>query len=168
MRARPSMPPTFAMTPVGWVFGGREKPFDDDWDDVESIIRIDPAQFDADALAGLREFSHLEVVYVFHLVDPLTVERGARHPRGNEAWPQVGIFAQRAKDRPNRIGVTRCPLLGIDGHDAYVRALDAVDGTPVLDLKPHMAEFDARGDVRQPPWSRELMAGYWGTTDASL
>ena len=86
---------------------------------------------------------------------------GARHPRGNEAWPKVGIFAQRASSRPNRLGVTTCELIGVDGLDVRVRGLDAIDATPVLDIKPHLREFEPRSDVRQPSWSSELMAGYW-------
>ena len=89
------------------------------------------------------------------------MEHGARHPRGNPDWPRVGIFAQRGKDRPNRLGVSRCELLAVDGTAVRVRGLDAVDGTPVLDLKPWMAEFGPRGDMRQPAWASELMRGYW-------
>jgi tRNA (adenine37-N6)-methyltransferase len=111
--------------------------------------------------SALRAGRHVELVYVFDRVDPADVETGARHPRGNERWPRVGIFAQRAKDRPNRIGVSSCRLLGVDGLDVHVAGLDAVDGTPVLDLKPVMAEFAPRGELRQPDWARELMAGYW-------
>jgi tRNA-Thr(GGU) m(6)t(6)A37 methyltransferase TsaA len=155
------------VTPVGVVVGGRDRPFDDDWDEVEAIIRLDGTQFGPEALAGLDEFSHVEVVYLFHLVDPDKVERGARRPRGREDWPLVGIFAQRGKNRPNRIGVSRCPIVRVSGLDVHVRGLDAVDGTPVLDVKPHMAEFDARGSVHQPGWSKELMAGYRGDGPAA-
>ena len=73
---------------------------------------------------------------------------GARHPRNRRDGPLVGILAQRGKNRPNRLGLTTC-------------GIDAIDGTPVLDIKPVMAEFLPRGDVRQPDWSRELMSGYW-------
>jgi tRNA (adenine37-N6)-methyltransferase len=154
------MPSALHVEPVATVVGGRAKPFDDDWDAVESVIRLDE-RFDPEALAGLEEFSHVEVVYVFDRVDPVAVETGARHPRGNLDWPRVGIFAQRAKDRPNRIGIGVGRLLGVDGRDLRVAGLDAVDGTPVLDIKPVMAEFLPRGELRQPAWSRELMAGYW-------
>jgi tRNA (adenine37-N6)-methyltransferase len=71
------------------------------------------------------------------------------------------VFAQRAKGRPNRIGVSVCELLSVGQLTVAVRGLDAIDGTPVLDLKPYMQEFAPRGEVRQPQWSRELMAGYW-------
>jgi len=154
------MPSALHVEPVAVVVGGRSEPVDDDWDAVAAIVRLDE-RFGADALAGLEEFSHLEVVYVFDRVDPAAVETGARHPRGNTEWPRVGIFAQRAKDRPNRIGVGVCRLLAVRGHDIRVAGLDAVAGTPVLDIKPVMAEFLPRGELRQPAWSRELMAGYW-------
>jgi tRNA-Thr(GGU) m(6)t(6)A37 methyltransferase TsaA len=151
----------YTLTPVGRVVGGRDAVRDDDWGAERATIRLDGARFTPDAVAGLNAFSHLEVVYLFDRVDPEAVETGARHPRGNAAWPRVGIFAQRAKDRPNRLGVSRCALLGVDGLDLRVAGLDAVDGTPVLDVKPYMMEFAPQGDVRQPAWSRELMAGYW-------
>src|SRR6185312_4910959 len=101
--------------PIGVVVGGRYEPYDDDWTVEEASIRLDPGRFGPEALAGLAEFSHLEVVFVFHRVDERSVETGARHPRGNPDWPLVGIFGQRGKNRPNRLGVSRCRLLGVDG-----------------------------------------------------
>jgi len=147
--------------PIGRVVGGRDEPTDDDWGAVESTIVLDGALLDADATLCLEDFSHLEVVYLFHLVDEADVTRGARHPRGNPDWPQVGILAQRAKGRPNRIGVSRCELVEVDGFKLRVRGLDAVDGTPVLDVKPFMVEFAPRGPVFQPEWASELMRHYW-------
>jgi tRNA-Thr(GGU) m(6)t(6)A37 methyltransferase TsaA len=153
---------TIEMTPIGQVRNERTTPIDDDWDRVDSVIQLDLALLGDDAAAGLRSFSHLEVVYVFDRVDPDGVERGSRHPRGNTDWPSVGILAQRAKNRPNRIGVTVCELMAVrPGGVIEVRGLDAIDGTPVLDIKPYMTEFGPRGDVIQPDWSRELMGGYW-------
>lgn len=148
------------LTPVATVRSPRAVAEDDNWGAVESRIELD-ARFDADALAGLDGFSHLEVVYVFDQVDPDTVNTRARHPRGNQDWPRVGIFAQRARRRPNRIGVSVCQILAVDGRVIRVRGLDAIDGSPVLDLKPVMAEFLPRGAVRQPGWSQALMAGYF-------
>lgn len=147
--------------PVGWVRGGRTEAEDDDWGKVEASIELDASRFHADALAGLDAFSHLVVVYHFHLADPARVETASRHPRGNKEWPKVGIFAQRGKDRPNRIGVSTCRILGIDGTTVRVRGLDAIDGTPVLDLKPYFREFEPRDVVREPAWVAELMAQYW-------
>lgn len=75
----------------------------------------------------------------------------------------MGVFAQRAKGRPNRIGVCVCELVRVDALTVTVRALDAIDGSPVLDIKPHMKEFAPRGNVRQPRWSHDLMADYWAS-----
>ncbi|HZR12981.1 MAG TPA: SAM-dependent methyltransferase [Acidimicrobiia bacterium] len=149
------------LEPIGAVVGGRADAVDDHWGGVAATIVLDADRFPSSATDGLDGFSHVEVVFLFHRVDPATVTIGARHPRGREDWPAVGIFAQRAKMRPNRIGVSRCELLAVDGLALHVRGLDAIDGTPVLDVKPWMDEFGPRGAVRQPGWSRELMREYW-------
>ncbi|MEU6780303.1 SAM-dependent methyltransferase [Nonomuraea angiospora] len=149
------------LQPVGTVVGGRAEAFDDDWNTEEALIRLDGTRFQPDSLAGLDAFSHLEVVFLFHLVDPGSVHTAARRPRGNPDWPPVGIFAQRAKNRPNRLGVSRCRLLAVDGLDVRVRGLDAIDGSPVLDLKPYMAEFGPQGETVQPDWATELMRNYY-------
>lgn len=152
---------SLGILPIGHVHGGRAEAVDDAWDAVEAEILLDPAQLGAEAALGLRAFSHVVVVFVFDRLDPAKVERGARHPRGRLDWPRVGILAQRGSPRPNRIGVTTCRLLGVDGLRLRVRGLDAVDGSPVLDVKPHMTGFDPRGAVREPDWAREIMQGYW-------
>jgi tRNA-Thr(GGU) m(6)t(6)A37 methyltransferase TsaA len=148
------------LEPVGVVVGGRSDATDDDWGAVEAVIRLDRVRFPVDAVAGLDAFSHLCVVFQFHLVGEADVVMGARHPRGNPDWPKVGMFAQRAKMRPNRLGVSNCALRAIDGLDLHVRGLDAIDGTPILDVKPFMREFEPL-DTRQPVWATELMAGYY-------
>ena len=149
------------LQPIGTVRGGRAEPIDDAWDSVEARIDLDPAQFQPEATAGLGAFSHVEVVFHFDRAALENIVTGARHPRGNTDWPLVGIFAQRGKDRPNRIGVTVCSLLGVDGLTLRVRGLDAIDGTPVLDIKPVMRGFLPRGEVREPEWAGDLMRGYW-------
>lgn len=148
------------LRPVARVVGGRAEPFDDDWDAVDATIVLDE-RFADDAIAGLDSFSHLDVVFFFDRVAESDVEVGARRPRGRDDWPLVGVFAQRNKARPNRIGVTTCRLLGVDGRTLRVRGLDAIDGTPVLDIKPHVTGYDARGEVHEPEWVKELMEGYW-------
>jgi len=147
--------------PIGLVRGGRSDPVDDDWDQVEAEIVLDATRFAPDAAAGLDAFSHIEVIFHFDRADPNKINTGARHPRGNTLWPKIGIFAQRGKDRPNRIGVTVCRILSVDGLCVRVRGLDAIDGTPVLDIKPVMTGFLPRGEIREPDWARDLMAGYW-------
>jgi tRNA-Thr(GGU) m(6)t(6)A37 methyltransferase TsaA len=151
----------FVMQPIGIVRSSRDAAIDDDWDGVTAVIELDPDRVDAEATLGLDSFSHIEVVFVFDRVNESTVCVGSRHPRGNEAWPRVGILAQRAKDRPNRIGLTTCRVIAVDGHRIEVSGLDAIEGTPVLDIKPVMDGFAPRGEHREPKWAAELMAGYW-------
>ncbi|MGW2930518.1 SAM-dependent methyltransferase [Streptomyces sp. NPDC001156] len=147
--------------PIGWVSGGRHEVFDDAWGEVTAIIRLDDNRFGPEALAGLDAFSHLEVVYHFDRVPVSKIETGARHPRGNTEWPLVGIFAQRGKNRPNRLGVSRCRLIRVADLEVHVQGLDAVHGTPVLDIKPYMSEFAPEGVTSQPAWSTEIMRDYY-------
>lgn len=153
--------PTYEVHPIGWVHSSRSDAIDDDWDAVVSFIELDRTVVGPDAVTGLEEFSHIDVVFLFDQVAPESVQTGSRRPRNNPEWPAVGILAQRAKARPNRLGVTSCRLVGVDGLTVRVEGLDAIDGTPVLDLKPVMNEFLPRGNVLQPPWSSALMRGYW-------
>jgi tRNA-Thr(GGU) m(6)t(6)A37 methyltransferase TsaA len=152
----------FTMRPIGWVRSPIREVLDDCWGGVESCVELDETQFSADSLQGLEEFSHVVVVFHFHLIAPDDVTTGLRYPRGRKDWPNVGIFAQPAKARPNHLGVTTCPILRVDGTRLWVKELDAIDGTPVLDLKPYLPEFGPRTEVRQAAWTRELMRGYFG------
>ncbi len=146
--------------PIGRVVAERREAIDDHWGGAESRVVLDDG-FEPESLDGLAEFSHVEVLFVFDRVDPSKVVRDARHPRNDPDWPRVGIFAQRGKDRPNRLGSTVCRVVRVDGRELVVAELDAIDGTPVVDLKPVMQEFLPRQPVRQPAWSRELMTDYW-------
>ena len=125
-------------------------------------IELD-ARFGPEALAGLAEFSHIEVL--FHFDRATQEETEARHPRGRQDWPLVGIFGQRGKDRPNRLGVSVCRLLAVEGTVLTLQGLDAIDGTPVLDIKPVIKGFLPRGEIRQPQWADEIMKDYWARTD---
>lgn len=149
----------FDLNPVGVVRCSRTEPEDDNWDGESAVIElVEP--FDERSVRGLETFSHCIVVYVFDRA-AWDESRMSRRPRGNPEWPEVGIFAQRAKDRPNRLGVTVCRVLEVSGGLVRVAGLDAIDGTPVVDIKPWMAEFGPRGEVSQPGWSTELMRDYW-------
>lgn len=148
------------LQPVGWVRGGRSDPSDDHWGRERAAIEIDP-RLPEEALSGLDTFSHAEVIFFFDRVPVEKIETGARHPRGNPNWPLTGIFAQRGKNRPNRLGLCTCSILGVSGRMLSVAGLDAIDGTPVLDIKPVMREFLPRGAVRQPEWAGALMKDYW-------
>ncbi|HKA07047.1 MAG TPA: TrmO family methyltransferase, partial [Gemmataceae bacterium] len=100
----------FSLEPIGYVRSPRADLSDDRWGDVTSHIEL-VAAFGPEALDGVDEFSHAEILFLFDRVSESAVERGARHPRGNPAWPRVGIFAQRGKDRPNRLGSTIVELV---------------------------------------------------------
>ena len=147
--------------PIGTVQGGRNVPEDDDWGRSRCRLDLDAKQFEPDALTGLSDFSHIEVVFVFDRVTDDKIVSGACHPRGNEVWPKVGIFAQRGKNRLNRIGVTICRLIAVDGLSVEVEGLDAIDGTPILDIKPVMKGFQPRGEIIEPQWATEIMKDYW-------
>jgi tRNA-Thr(GGU) m(6)t(6)A37 methyltransferase TsaA len=149
-----------SIEPIGFVTNSRTEPIDDNWDEIQSIIELNP-EFTEAALQGLDQFSHAEILFHFHLADEESIERGTRHPRGNPAWPRVGIFAQRGKDRPNRIGSTIVEVVSIDGNRLTVKGLDAINGTPILDIKPVMTGFLPRKEVREPDWSQQLMSHYW-------
>ena len=86
---------------------------------------------------------------------------GARHPRDDARWPLLGIFAQRGAGRPNRLGVSRVRVLAVRGRELDVQGLDAIDGTPVLDIKPWLAEFGPRAEAHQPAWCAQVMERYF-------
>lgn len=148
------------LEPIGHVVSARHDTSDDLWGDVEARIELS-SDFAAEAFSGIEDFSHVEVLFYFDRVADDHIERGARHPRGNAAWPLVGIFAQRGKNRPNKLGVSVARLVARHERHLVLRGLDAINGTPVLDIKPVMREFLPRGEIHQPAWSHELMGRYW-------
>ncbi|MGH3157982.1 MAG: SAM-dependent methyltransferase [Streptosporangiaceae bacterium] len=152
---------SFEVEPVAYVVGGRTEVSDDYWGGVSSVVRVDSTRFGVDATRGLNAFSHLEVVFRFHLTDPENLNLGARRPRDNPDWPEVGTFGHRNMRRLNWLGVSRCRLVRVDGLDLHVEELDAVDGTPVLDIKPWFIEFGPHGDIRQPAWTGEMLGDYF-------
>ncbi len=111
-----------------------------------SRLVLEPAVVDPSASDGLSGFSHIEVVFHFHR--ETGVRRGAMRPRGNPAWPQVGVLAGHSPVRPNHLGVSACALLEVAGLELTVQGLDAIDGTPILDIKPYAVEFQPAGSVR--------------------
>lgn len=152
---------TVTLRPVGRVVGGRSEMVEDDWHDVRAVIRLDGETFTASAVLGLEGFSHLEVVFLFDRIDLAKVRTDPRPPRGNPSAAPVGIFAHRGPYRPNRLGVSRCRLLAVNGLNLHVADLDALSGTPILDIKPYLIEFAPRHPVTQPAWATELMSAYY-------
>jgi|SRR6185312_1200915 len=147
-------------TPIGYVKNQRSGMQDDYWGSVVSEIIITD-YFPEECLAGIDTFSHLEIIFYFDKAEPGKVVTGASHPRGNETWPKVGIFAQRKKDRPNHIGTTIVKLISHKGRILTVQGLDADNDTPILDIKPVAQEFLPNEKVNQPAWMSELMKDYW-------
>lgn len=148
------------LTPIAHVRGARADVEDDHWGGAESRIVLTDA-VEESALEGIEMFSHAEILFVFDRVPDAKIIRSARHPRNNPAWPLIGILAQRAKNRPNRLGSTICRIVRREGRTLWVLELDAVEGTPVVDIKPVLREFLPREEVRQPAWATELMREYW-------
>src|SRR5207253_10503194 len=135
------------LSPIGAVRSPVREIVDDVWGGLVSRIELDAHRFTPDSLAGLEEFSHVEIVFHFHRLGEGDLITGKRRPRGRADWPEVGIFAQRAKLWPNRIGVTVCRLLSGEGLAITVEGLDAVEGSRVAGLKPYTEEVGPNGEV---------------------
>ena len=130
------------------------------WGNVESRIEIAPLY--AGGLRGLEGFSHVVVAFWLDRApafDPAT--QLMRNPKGKADLPAVGVFAQRTRFRPNPIGITSVRLLGVEDAALRVRGLDALDGTPVLDIKPYMPMFDRMEDAAVPSWVENFSVGYF-------
>jgi tRNA-Thr(GGU) m(6)t(6)A37 methyltransferase TsaA len=147
------------LTPIAVVASPVREGVDENWGAVVSEIRLRPEY--AGGLRGLDGFSHALIIFYMHesSFDPATDL--LRRPRGRADMPEVGSFSQRAKHRPNPIGITAAEIVAIDGGVLRVRGLDAIDGTPVLDIKPYVPAFDDRPDATVPEWMRRLMVGYF-------
>ena len=146
-------------TPIASVKNERTSSIDDNWEMVLSEIEL-AEHIPTEAFENISDFSHLEIIYYFHKVDNKDIVFSGR-PRGNTNYPIVGILGQRKKDRPNAIGLCTVELLEHNGRTIKVKYLDAIDGTPVLDIKPVFKEFQPKGETRQPDWVVSLMKNYW-------
>ncbi|MGZ4047780.1 MAG: tRNA (N6-threonylcarbamoyladenosine(37)-N6)-methyltransferase TrmO [Bacteroidia bacterium] len=145
--------------PIAIVKNQRTDLSDDYWGTIITEIELLP-NIPTESLNGIETFSHLEIIYQFNKVDENKIVFSG-HPRGNKDWPNVGIFAQRKKDRPNRIGLTIAELIERKDRILIVKNLDAINGTPIIDIKPVMKEFLPKTEIKQPAWASELMKDYW-------
>ena len=120
-----------------------------EWRKVVSEIVIDGSL--TEALDGLDEFSHIIVLYWMHQAAsgevPLKI-----HPRGKQELPLTGLFATRSPNRPNRIGKATVILLQRQSNILRVEGFDAIDGSPVIDIKPYIPENDLVANAKVPPW----------------
>ncbi|VEF47626.1 transcriptional regulator [Bacillus freudenreichii] len=146
--------------PVAYVRNSRKNIEDDNWGSIISEIELID-ELDESSFQGVGDFSHLEIIFYFDHVTDDKIQYGARHPRNNKKLPKIGIFAQRGKNRPNKLGLTTAELIQHDGRKIIVKGLDAIDGTPIVDIKPVMKEFLPRKEIKQAKWSSELMKDYW-------
>ena len=148
------------INPIAFVKNDRQKTDVYKWGNVLSeIILAD--QMPDQCLSGIENFSHLEIVFYFHLLKDDDVVFDLRYPRENRSYPLTGIFAQRGRARPNKLGATIVELIEVKKRSLVVKGLDAINGTPVIDMKPVMQEFLPRREVKQPDWSKALMVDYW-------
>lgn len=147
------------LQPIATVKNARTEPIDDHWEAIVAEIEL-ADHIPSEAFNNITDFSHLEVIYFFNRVKIDDIVYSGR-PRGNPEYPLVGIFGQRKKDRPNQIGLATVELLELNGRSIKVKFLDAIDGTPVLDIKPVFKEFQPKGQIRQPSWVSDLMRKYW-------
>lgn len=149
----------FKLNSVATVKNSRATPIDDFWETVIADIEL-ADHIPTEAFEKISDFSHLEIIYFFDKVEIEDIAFTSR-PRGNPSYPLVGIFAQRKKDRPNKIGLCTVELLEHNGRTIKVKYLDAIDGTQVLDIKPVYKEFQPKGEIKQPIWVADLMKNYW-------
>jgi tRNA-Thr(GGU) m(6)t(6)A37 methyltransferase TsaA len=145
--------------PIGQVESSVEETVDENWGSVISKIVLLPEY--AEGLDGLDGFSHAIVVTYLHKAKYDRERHLKRRPRGLAPMPLVGIFSQRAKDRPNPIGITAVKIVGVGGDYVEVQGLDAVHGTPVLDIKPYYPQYDRVENARTPEWVDDIMRGYF-------
>jgi len=145
---------------IAFVRNSRKEAKDDNWADVVSEIVLED-DYNAETLLGIENFSHVEIVFYFDQVKESEINYNARHPRDNKNWPLTGIFAQRGKNRPNKIGLCIAQVIERKDRVLIVKGLDAINNSPVLDIKPVMNEFLPREKVTQPAWATELMKNYW-------
>jgi tRNA-Thr(GGU) m(6)t(6)A37 methyltransferase TsaA len=145
--------------PIGYVKTSVKKETDENWGKIISEIIIDRRY--AKGLKGLDNFSHIIIVFYMHKASFDIRSHLLRKPQGKQDMPFLGIFAQRAKHRPNPIGITSVELISVNDNIIQVKGLDAIDETPIIDIKPYFPIFDSKTNVRTPDWVERLMKNYF-------
>lgn len=149
-----------SLSPIGYVKNERKEIEDDNWSEIISEIFLEE-NIIPESLIGIEDFSHLEIIFYMNQVKDEKAKAQYRHPRNNTDLPKLGTFAQRNKNRPNKLGLTTVELIERNGRTLKVKNLDAISGTPILDIKPVMEEFQPQNEIKQPEWTREIMKNYW-------
>jgi tRNA-Thr(GGU) m(6)t(6)A37 methyltransferase TsaA len=147
------------LKPIGSVSSPVTERMDENWGEIISKIILKP-EFSG-ALLGLGDFSHAIIVTYLHQANYEKEKHLQRRPRNLETMPMVGILSQRAKNRPNPIGVTAVKIISVTDDCLEVKGLDAIDGTPVLDIKPYYPDYDRIDTPKIPEWVDRLMKNYF-------
>ena len=137
--------------PIGVVAAAGADLRRQDWSRTRAELRLHPG-LEA-ALLGLTDYSHVIVIGWLDQVPGELRERRQAYPAGDERLPLQGALALRGGARPNPLSVTVCRLLGVEGATLHLEGLDLVDGTPVLDVKPYIAHYDAVPQATIPKWA---------------
>ncbi len=145
-----SEPPDITLRPIGVVRNEVKQPMREGWEKIVSDIIVDDSL--TEALDGLAEFSHIIVLYWMHRVAATGNPPTKVHPMGREELPLVGLFATRSPNRPNPLGKATVRLLERRNNILTVEGLDAIDGTPVVDIKPYLPGSDSADGARVAPW----------------
>jgi len=119
--------------------------------DIVSEVVLDESL--AGSLDSLDEYSDVTIIYWCHVDSNPGPKSNKIYPHRDESNPLVGFFATRASDRPNRFGMCAAKLLEVGSNKLRVSGLDAIDGSPVIDIKPYNSRHDSRPDAKMPPWS---------------
>ena len=142
--------PGMTLKAIGIIRNEVKQPQKDGWENVISEIVVDSSL--TEALDGLEDFSHIIVLYWMHQVATAGQLRTKVHPRQRQELPLVGLFASRSPNRPNPLGKATVRLLGRQGNILKVEGLDAIDGTPVVDIKPYIPGYDSVAEAKVAPW----------------
>jgi tRNA (Thr-GGU) A37 N-methylase len=150
----------YSVRPIAYIRNDRSEVLDDNWDDIVSTVEL-AEDVPSESLRGLEEFSHVELVFFADWAEDVPPGPWHRRPRGHPDWPDVGVFAQRNKDRPNRLLLSTVEIEALSERSFRVRGLDGIDGTPVLDIKPVFRWSVPKGELRVAGWSDELGENYF-------
>lgn len=147
-----------SMEPIGYVHNQVLQKKDTVWGSDISTITLNGEYHGG--LTGLEAFSHAIILCHLDRAAYNPEKHLLRRPRNRADMPLLGIFSQRTKDHPNQIGITAVEILSVSENSITVRGLDAIDGTPVLDIKPYFPVFDRR-EAQTPQWVDILMEDYF-------
>jgi len=147
------------LKPIGFVSSPVTQRMDENWGEITCRIVLKP-EF-AGSLLGLEGFSHVIIVTYLHEAHYDKGKHLQRRPRNLETMPKVGILSQRAKNRPNPIGITAVKIIDVGNDSIEVKGLDAINETPILDIKPYYPHYDRIDDAQIPEWVDRLMKNYF-------